>query len=234
MPTRAVFFDFYNTLAHYQPRAEQIQIDALAALGIDVPLPRMQRAIAMGDHYFYEENRRFSVARLTQSEQSRIYFKYEETVLREAGVNPDPALLKQVWDKVEAAARGMGYGLFEDALPALRAAKAEGLLTGVISNIPPEKLSVLKTLGISDLTDVTVIPRDAGADKPDPAIFRVAVEKAGVAAAEAVHVGDQYYIDVVGALGAGLKAILLDRLGLFPQYTDCPRVTSLDQVAGLL
>ena len=41
---KAVFFDFYNTLAHYQPKAEQIQIDACAALGIDVPLSRMQRA----------------------------------------------------------------------------------------------------------------------------------------------------------------------------------------------
>jgi putative hydrolase of the HAD superfamily len=79
--------------------------------------------------------------------------------------------------------------------------------------------------------DLVVIPQDAGADKPDRAIFDFAVSKAGIKPDEAVHVGDQYYIDADGAMKAGLKAILLDRLDLFPQYTTCPRVTSLRQVA---
>jgi putative hydrolase of the HAD superfamily len=49
-----------------------------------------------------------------------------------------------------------------------------------------------------------------GAAKPDPRIFRLALEHAGIAPAAAVHVGDMVSVDVAGARAAGITAIHLD------------------------
>src|SRR2546423_15622480 len=49
-----------------------------------------------------------------------------------------------------------------------------------------------------------------GVEKPDPRIFRMALERSGLAPDEAVYIGDIYSIDVVGARAAGMQAVLLD------------------------
>jgi len=54
---------------------------------------------------------------------------------------------------------------------------------------------------------------EAGARKPDPAIFEAALALAGCSAPEAVHVGDTREEDVEGAEAAGIRALLLDRKG---------------------
>jgi putative hydrolase of the HAD superfamily len=73
-----------------------------------------------------------------------------------------------------------------------------------------------------------------GVEKPDPAIFRAALDALGVAPGEALYVGDLYDVDVVGARAAGMEAVLL-----LPDTTapgpDCRRFTSLAALAdGLL
>ena len=75
--------------------------------------------------------------------------------------------------------------------------------------------------------DFIVTPADAGADKPDPAIFRFALKKAGVGAEEAIFIGDQYKIDIVGAIAAGIKPVLIDRYNVSDSIKVCPRIKSL-------
>jgi putative hydrolase of the HAD superfamily len=53
----------------------------------------------------------------------------------------------------------------------------------------------------------------AGARKPDPAIFEPALELAGCAPEEALHVGDTREEDVAGARAAGIRPLLIDRGG---------------------
>ena len=65
-------------------------------------------------------------------------------------------------------------------------------------------------------------------DKPHPEVFESALRKAGVSAAEAVHVGDGYESDVVGAANAGLHAIYLTRQGA----TDAPEATAVVRTLG--
>ena len=79
-----------------------------------------------------------------------------------------------------------------------------------------------------------VNPGEVGADKPKPPIFLAALERARVNASEAVHVGDQYKIDVVGARGVGISPILIDRYDLYPEVTDCPRIRNLTELLGYL
>ncbi len=82
---------------------------------------------------------------------------------------------------------------------------------GVITNFDGRFRGIAAQLGIGHFFRYLVISSEVGADKPDPRIFRRAVELAGVAPAEALHVGDDAVCDWEGAAAAGLRAFALDR-----------------------
>jgi putative hydrolase of the HAD superfamily len=85
-------------------------------------------------------------------------------------------------------------------------------------------------LGLSAKLDVVVTSQDAGATKPKPEIFRFALQKAGLEPDEAIYVGDQYEIDVLGAKSVGMKGILIDRPGSHADITDCLRIRNLTEM----
>jgi putative hydrolase of the HAD superfamily len=70
--------------------------------------------------------------------------------------------------------------------------------------------------------------------KPHPAIFQAALAKANVAAHEAVHVGDDYRGDVVGAQNAKMHALFLARKEPAVAPGDCPVITTLREVLPYL
>lgn len=103
---------------------------------------------------------------------------------------------------------------------------------GVISNTEDGRLEeVLKLTGICERFDVLVDSYAVGLRKPDAAIFHYALEQLGVEPSEAVYVGDSYGHDVVGAQGAGLRAILLDPLEMHTA-SDCPTIRTLRELTG--
>jgi putative hydrolase of the HAD superfamily len=72
-----------------------------------------------------------------------------------------------------------------------------------------------------------------GVAKPDPAIFRLALDRLGVPASAAVMVGDVPSIDIDGARAAGVRAVLIDPLDLHPGI-DVPRVPDVAALAEML
>jgi putative hydrolase of the HAD superfamily len=93
------------------------------------------------------------------------------------------------------------------ALEALRDLRARGLRTGVVSNFDDRLAALLDGLGLAPLLETVVRPADAGAAKPDPAIFAIALARLQVRASDAVYVGDDAHDDIGGARAAGLRAI---------------------------
>lgn len=125
---------------------------------------------------------------------------------------------------------GQAFALFEDVLPTLDELDSMGIVTGVISNWDHTLHLTLERLGVSDRFAFAIASLEFGAEKPDPRIFHHALERGGVAAADALHVGDSLEDDYEGALGAGLHAVLLDRASAAPgdgvvhSLRDLPRV----------
>jgi putative hydrolase of the HAD superfamily len=103
------------------------------------------------------------------------------------------------------------------AVEALGSLRAAGLVVGCISNSDGTVAQLLARVGLGSVLDLVVDSGVEGVEKPDPAIFRIALQRAGVAAHEAMHVGDLFPVDVVGARRAGLEPVLLDPLG---RYAD--------------
>jgi putative hydrolase of the HAD superfamily len=105
--------------------------------------------------------------------------------------------------------------------------RAGGARLAVVSNWDVSLHDVLERTGLRGLLDAVVISAELGVAKPDPAIFRAALERLGAKADDAIHVGDSVEHDVAGARAAGLEAVFVARNGA--QAPDGVRVVaSLD------
>jgi HAD superfamily hydrolase (TIGR01509 family) len=145
-------------------------------------------------------------------------------------------------DGIEAAARfrrsyNVPAGLFNvpdrHALPAIRRVKAAGLVAGVVSNSNGRAQALLDGAGLGAELDFVIDSGVVGVEKPDPKIFRLGLERAGVDAHEAVYIGDLYSVDVLGSRAAGLGAILLDPRGFWGSR-DCDTARDLVEAIGLV
>lgn len=84
----------------------------------------------------------------------------------------------------------------------------------VTNNLQAEQVEKLHYLKLDHLVDELVTSEETGLIKPDPGIFRVALQRLGCRAEEAVMLGDAWKSDVLGATQAGIRAIWLNRTGI--------------------
>lgn len=108
-------------------------------------------------------------------------------------------------------AHGHSWRLFPDVLPLLLELKKSGKTVGIVSNWDSRLFGICEELGIAAHADFILASAVVGAAKPHPKIFREALQKANVPPEEAVHVGDSYKDDVLGAEAVGIRAVLIDR-----------------------
>ena len=135
-------------------------------------------------------------------------------LVRETGneIDPDEALvLADAYRQAYLAARRPVAGAGE-LLAEVRRLGAR--VVAVTNNLVSEQEDKLRHTNLRHLFDHLVISEAAGANKPDPAIFEIALRAAGVAPSDAVMLGDSWENDVVGAVGMGIAAAWLDRRGV--------------------
>jgi putative hydrolase of the HAD superfamily len=233
---KAVFFDWFNTLACYSPSREELQSQALREFGYNVSPEQLLPAILAADRDLFDEYAVYPVNKRSPEEQARIYYRYQQTVLGKVGVDVSgaPDLIPKVMKKARDLYADIRFVLYDDALPALKSLKEKGLILGIISNVDSDMRPVCRELGLDPYLDFIVTSAEAGADKPQPEIFVEALNRARVEASEAVHVGDQVNIDAVGAKNAGIKALVLDRYGQYPDMTEFTVIHRLSETADHL
>jgi putative hydrolase of the HAD superfamily len=132
----------------------------------------------------------------------------------------------------------------------LAALAALGLPMGVVSNSDGSVQGDLRRVGLCYMPDgpgprtedtsadgvemgVILDSHVVGVAKPDPGIFRLALDALGVPAGrDVLHVGDSLRYDVTGALAAGLQPVHMDPYGLCPAPAGHPHIASLAELAG--
>ena len=234
--TRAVFFDWSNRIARYVPSREELQSQALLDFGINVSPQQINPGLAKADRYLFEETAVSPIRLRSPEEQARIYSRHQQMVLAEIGasITSNSDTFKKLTSRLDELYRRLKFVIYDDVIPSLETLKKQGLILALVTNMDADMRSICRDLGLAVYLDFIVTSSEVGASKPQPRIFLTALEHAGVKASEAVHVGDQYDIDIVGALGAGIRPILLDRNDLFPDVTDCPRIHSLSELPSFL
>ena len=229
---KAIFFDFYNTLAHFWPPVQEIQVGACKELGIAVSKKGILRGYGLADDYFSRENGKLPLSRRSEREREEFFARYEQLVLQGAGLDVSLGLAHSIWHLTTGVPKS--FVPFGDVIPALRLLKKDGLRIGVLSNLNSDMGSLVKELGLGPYLDLYVTSRDVGVEKPHARIFLEALKRAGVSPSEAVHVGDQYHSDILGARAVGINPVFLDRDNRYPEVIDCLRVESLLEVKPLL
>ena len=223
--TRAVLFDLGNTLHHLD---HAWIADCISAHGHPTSARQVQEAEYLGKA---EVDRRFR-ARDPGNDSSR-QTDYVGIILDALGVPADrqPAIAEAF--HAENRRASVWRVMHDDTPDVLAALRARGLRLGVVSNADGRIAAALAATGLDRHLDAIIDSHVVGVEKPDPRIFQMALDRCGVAPAEAIFVGDIYEIDVVGARSAGLTALLLDPLGLY-EAVDCERIERLGQLLDLL
>ncbi len=106
--------------------------------------------------------------------------------------------------------------------------RALGVPVAVVSNSEGQLQALFDNLGLADAFDLVVDSHHVGVENPDPGIFAPVLARFGVRAEDALHLGDTWATDVVGARAAGMRVGLVDPFAHYAgHYEDVPRVESV-------
>ena len=132
--------------------------------------------------------------------------------LRQLNVDA-PALVEEIAE-VYGREREKTIHPLPGAIEALRALRDRGVRLGLITNGPAVmQRSKVERFGLAPLFEAIVIEGEFGAGKPDPRVYRHALERLEVAPAEAWMVGDHLEIDVAAAQSLGMVGVWMDHAG---------------------
>jgi putative hydrolase of the HAD superfamily len=137
-------------------------------------------------------------------------------------------------DLVEALLASLRFSPYPDVAPALGRLRQLGIRTAVVSNWDVSLRAVLADVGLGGLVDTVVVSAEVGTKKPDPAIVEAALERLRCPAQTALMVGDSPETDVAGARAAGVRPVLLDRMGTGAGDAGVDRISTLAELDKLL
>ena len=226
----AVFFDAGETLVHPHPTFPDLFAQILRQEGHEVDADTVRDRV----HIVFDRFKQAADSNelwTTSPERSRRFWHDVYTIfLRDLGISDGNGLIDRVYAEFTDLAN---YALFEDVPPTLERLRASGLRLGVVSNFEEWLEQLLEELGVASFFEVQVISGVEGLEKPDPRIFRLAMERAGVMPEVSVYVGDNPEFDVGPAAAVGMFPVLIDRRGRFPD-PDAVRITSMEELPEVL
>ena len=222
---RAVTIDALGTLVHMQPPGPRLREQLRERAGVEVSEEQATAGFAAEIHYYLEHHL-----------EGRDPASLDALRDRCAGVLRTALGIEDVGLSLvrEALLASLHFDAFDDAAPALGELRSRGLRVVAASNWDASLPEVLERTGLAPLLDGVVSSAAAGAAKPDPALFQAALELAGAASGDALHVGDRLDNDVNGALALGMRAALIVRNGQPPPDAPVPVLTTLAELPSLV
>lgn len=200
----AICFDLGGTLVD---RARDRDLSAhWARHGVRLPQSAAAAAIYRADRLFMERH-----ADLWRRADADFAYRYWAEVHGALGLPCPPIEICSGW--------GGPYRLYPDACRALRELRQAGRRMALISNWDATGLDVLRMTGLTPYFEVVAFSEAVGCSKPARELFLWAARRLGLPPEDCIHVGDNYWDDVVGAGAAGMGALLLHR---HPEWSAAP------------
>lgn len=223
-----IWFDLGYTLL-YKPR-EEAYGRVLAESGIGVSADQLEKAFHLADKLFMRE-------------YPGVFGRDPDTFMPwflghvnfRLGIRLD---LCRAWQRLKEVRDALPrYWLpFDNVRAVLNDLRRRNLRLGVITNWDPSARSLLECHDLAAFFEQIVVSSEEGCEKPDPRIFELAARRAGVSPAECLYVGDNYYVDAVGARRAGMDALIVNRFGSFgiEEITDQTIIPDVSHVIDWL
>jgi HAD superfamily hydrolase (TIGR01509 family) len=228
---RAVLFDAGNTLIF--PQIDEI-VEELAKLGYPATPEDFYAADRVGkqklDAWLWPLLRS---PEIPQKADFYYWKEYLQALVERVGV----PLEKQQEIGLRVGVAFSQISIWSRVLPGteacLESLRAKGFYLAVISNSLGFIEAQLQQVGLARYFEFIFDSHHIGVEKPHPGIFRKALARCGCAPSEAVFVGDLYSTDIGGAAGAGMKGVLMDWIGAYPDAA-VPRIESLCELDSAL
>ena len=213
---RAVFFDIGSTLWSSPPENPNALLDCYsrareALLHAVADVPPVEALIDAVEHYFaeWEDIWRVEPGKVQQPPTT----EYVATALRNLNVEAPPEAVVAFTDQLLEVSVGTARALPPE--PGMREALAElhglGVRLGCVSNAFMGAATLNRILderGLGEHLELTVSSCEFGWRKPHGSIYQEALRLTGVAADEAVYVGDRLDADVQGPAAVGMRTVL--------------------------
>jgi putative hydrolase of the HAD superfamily len=219
---RGVLFDLDDTLFDHRRSARAALTAVHTAFASEADFAEFERRHA---HYLEEMHLEVLAGRATLEDARRERFR---RVFAALGVTLDPA---DVYRAAETYRLGYSSArrAIEGAVDLLADLRSSVAIAIVTNNLLGEQQDKLRVCGLTQYVDTLVASEDVGTSKPDPEIFRIALERLGVRADEAVMVGDSWANDIEGARAAGIRAVWFNRYG-HEQPSTPPGVIAINRL----
>lgn len=230
MKSKHLFFDLDRTLWDFEKNSE----NALRQIFEET-----------GTHKRIESFDRFQ--RVYKSENAQLWKKYgkgkiTKEYLRDARFSR--TLMKfEIYDNELSKQLGQSYldvsphqtQLFPNAIDTLAYLKELGYEMHIITNGFKEVQHIkLEKSGLTPFFDVILCSEEVGVNKPDPAIFSHAIQKTGAHPSNSVMIGDDFEVDIMGAIRSGIHGVHFDPEFKRKDKNGDWRVRDLNQLPGIL
>lgn len=226
-----VFFDVGNTLFRPHPSMSAVCRHVLEQFGYTATDEELARGLAAADSYYEYRYWTDDTFWANEEDASEMWAEMYALLLEEIGIDGDRHLMgRALYDYF---GHGDRWRTFEDVVPVFERLREEGYRLGLISNWDSRLAKLCFDMGLDRYLDSVVSSASIGLIKPDPKIFEVALERMGVPPGSAVHVGDHYYADILGARSAGIYPVMIDRWGS-GHTADAPVIEDLYGLLPLL
>jgi HAD superfamily hydrolase (TIGR01509 family) len=211
-PVRAILFDFGHTLVDFRRTQEALheayeqiraRIEAVAFMEVHELLDLVERVAGGVDRLVAES---YEQRRMEELDQVVLF----KEALGAIGFDLPPDVIDHIV-ALDHSAYSNSLAVEPEVLATLDRLRADGKRLGLVSNLtllPPLVREDLDRMSLGSRLDATVFSSEVGVRKPDPRIFREALERLGSEPAETVFVGDRLYDDISGAQAVGMRAVL--------------------------
>jgi putative hydrolase of the HAD superfamily len=223
-----VTFDMGATLVRFFPSEDDLYLAAFHAAGLrpDPAALRRARDLAWREYF---ESAGCATFEPSEARDREIEESMTRRVLGHLGLDA-PQLVQPLQAAIKAAFKEPGaVRVYPEVIDVLQSLRARGYRLGIISNWSWDLHEYVEQVGLTGYFGAIVASARAGCDKPHPGIFLQALQALNSPPDRAMHVGDSYAADVVGALGVGMGALWLDRAGCGGR-PECQAIRDLSEV----
>ncbi|HJR78549.1 MAG TPA: HAD family hydrolase [Anaerolineales bacterium] len=231
---KAIFFDFDGTLRHSVPTGGDVFNDYVLTLGLQINDEDRLRALRW-EHQYWANSVDLRDDLLAHSaDTENFWIEYSRRRLVVLGASPEWAV-----DFAPKVSLHMGEVYQPESIvpdevrETLAELKQAGYQMAVISNRAQPFQTELDEHRISEFFAFSLAGGEVGSYKPEARIFEHALLRGNVTPQETLYIGDNYFADVVGSRSAGLRPVLYDPEGVFPE-ADCPTIKTFDELKSLL
>ncbi len=207
-----ILFDLGKTLVEYRVPPYVLIYEVLRRFGCDISPFKVKAALEETEEAFNPLKRKIKKSAKGRFTYIHIpkdfWFEYNGYLLKKLGIGFRMEIAEDLFNTFYSVDN---VTIYDDVLPTLKRLREEGYKMGLVSNNTEFAKLIVKFYGFEKFFNTIIISYEVGYEKPDAEIFKTALKNLGSNPSSTVYIGDDYFLDVLGARKVDITPILLDR-----------------------